>query len=88
MYLRTFFIVPVANVVASIPLLPGGIGVGQVAFFALFQLAGAQNPEQGGALCTLIQIYISLFHLSGIVFYLRRSKLPKPILNTQAQQPA
>jgi len=64
-----FFIVPVAVTVTAVPLLPGGIGLGQVAFFTLFQWCGVDNPELGATLCTWIQIYTILFSLFGIFFY-------------------
>ncbi len=65
------FLVPLAMTVSAVPLLPGGIGVGQVAFFTLFKWMGVPDPDQGGALCTLIQIYTLLFSLAGLVPYLR-----------------
>lgn len=71
-----FFIVPVGLTASAIPLLPGGIGVGQVAFFTLFQWVGLANPEQGSTLCTLMQIYVILFNCLGAVFYLRHKARP------------
>ncbi len=66
-----FFVVPLALTASAVPLLPGGIGVGQVAFFTLFKWVGVSNPDQGGALCTLIQIYTILFNCIGLFFYLK-----------------
>ena len=66
-----FFIVPIGLTVSAIPLLPGGIGVGQVAFFTLFSWLGVKNPEQGGTLCTLLQVHLILFNCLGAYFYLR-----------------
>ncbi len=66
-----FFVVPIGMTVSAIPLLPGGIGVGQVAFYTLFASAGVSNPQQGSTLCTLMQIYIILFNCSGAIFYLK-----------------
>ncbi len=43
-----FFIVPIALTASAVPILPGGLGVGQVAFFTLFQWSGVPNPELGG----------------------------------------
>lgn len=68
---KYFFVVPLGLVASGIPLLPGGIGVGQVAFFTLFQWSGLANPEQGGTLCTLYQIYFVLFNCTGSLIYLR-----------------
>jgi len=71
------FIVPVALTVSAIPILPGGIGVGQVAFFTLFQWMNIPNPERGGTLCTLMQIYTILFNCIGAFFYLRFKRRPQ-----------
>ena len=74
-----FFIVPVALTVSAIPLLPGGIGTGQVAFFTLFQWIGAPDPNQGSTLCTLVQVYTILFNCFGAVFYLKFKRQPKDL---------
>jgi uncharacterized protein (TIRG00374 family) len=71
-----FVIVPLAVTVSAVPLLPGGIGTGQIAFFTLFKWMGVSNPELGGTLCTLVQIYTILFNCLGYVFYLQYKKLP------------
>lgn len=71
-----FFVVPVGLTASAIPLLPGGIGVGQVAFYTLFRWVGMPNPEQGSTLCTLMQIYVILFNCLGAVFYLRHKARP------------
>lgn len=71
-----FFVVPLALTVSAVPLLPGGIGTGQVAFFTLFKWVGMANPEQGGALCTVYQIYTILFNCLGAYFYLRFKRQP------------
>lgn len=72
-----FFVIPLAMVASAIPLLPGGIGVGQVAFFTLFQWVGYPTPDQGGALCTLFQIYTILFNCLGAFFYIRFRRKPQ-----------
>lgn len=71
-----FFMVPLALTVSAVPLLPGGIGVGQVAFYTLFLWVGHPEPDQGGALCTLIQIYTLLFNCLGGFFYARYRRNP------------
>lgn len=75
-----FFVVPIGLTVSALPLLPGGIGVGQVAFFTLFQWAGLQNPEQGATLCTLVQVYTVLFNCIGAFFYVRFRRQPTALL--------
>lgn len=74
-----FFICPIGFTIAAIPLLPGGIGVGQVAFFTLFQWLGHPYPDQGGTLCTLWQVYTILFNCLGAFFYLNFKRKPAAI---------
>lgn len=76
-YGQYFFVVPLALTVSAVPLLPGGIGTGQVAFFTLFKWMGVSDPELGGTLCTLMQIYTILFNCLGAAFYLKsKRKVP------------
>ena len=51
-------------------------GVGQVAFFTLFQWIGLANPGQGSTLCTAVQIYTILFNCFGAIFYVRFKRQP------------
>ena len=79
-YAQYFFVVPLALTVSAIPLLPGGIGTGQVAFFTFFKWMGVSDPELGGTLCTLMQIYTILFNCLGAIFYLKsKRKTSTPI---------
>ena len=72
-----FFIVPIALTASAIPLLPGGIGTGQVAFYTLFLWIGIANPKQTGpTLCTLVQVYTILFNCLGAAFYLKYKRHP------------
>ncbi len=66
-----FIVVPIGLTVSAAPILPGGIGVGQVAFFTLFKWVGLENPQQGATLYTLIQVYTILFNCMGAFFYVR-----------------
>lgn len=62
-----FLVVPVGHIVNSLPLTPGGLGVGETAFNALFNLTGLH----GGAdalLCT--RIWTAMVGLIGFSFYL------------------
>lgn len=74
-----FFFVPVGLTVTAIPLLPGGIGVGQVAFVSLFTWLGAvgtEGAQLGATLCTAAQCYSIAFNCVGAVFYARYRRLP------------
>jgi uncharacterized membrane protein YbhN (UPF0104 family) len=57
-------LVPVGLMLTAIPITPASLGVGQVAFLALFQLAGS---PQGANLFTLYMISQVLINLSGAV---------------------
>ena len=57
-------LVPVGLMLTTIPITPASLGVGQVAFLALFQLAGS---PQGANLFTLYMISQVLINLSGAV---------------------
>lgn len=71
------FIIPIALTASAIPLLPGGVGVAQVAFSQLFLWVGAEHPDQGGTLCTAVQIYNILFNCLGAIFYLKFKRKPE-----------
>lgn len=80
-----FFLIPVGLTVSAVPILPGGIGVGQVAFFKLFQWVGIANPEGGSTLCTITQVYSVLFGCLGAIFYFKyRHKIPTAEVSTDA----
>ncbi len=74
-----FFIVPIGITVSAVPLIPGGIGVGQIAFYQLFQWMGSSTPKEGATLCTLMQIYTIFFNCIGAFFYLKFKKRPQEI---------
>ncbi|MGA8766694.1 MAG: lysylphosphatidylglycerol synthase transmembrane domain-containing protein, partial [Candidatus Acidiferrales bacterium] len=66
--LRMFLIVPLGFVANSLPFTPGGLGVGETAFNALFVVAGLT----GGAEALLCwRVWTALVRLLGLVFYLR-----------------
>jgi glycosyltransferase 2 family protein len=61
-------IIPLGFVVNSLPFTPGGLGVGETAFNALFAVAGLT----GGAEALLCwRVWTALVRLIGLVFYLR-----------------
>ena len=64
--LEYMVLVPVGLVLTTIPITPASLGVGQVAFLALFQLAGS---TQGANLFTLYMISQVLINLSGAVLF-------------------
>lgn len=71
-----FFIVPVGFMVMAIPLTPAGVGVGQAAFYFLFQNFSKIDTQSGPAVITAFQFMQFLWGLLGAYFYLtRRSEL-------------
>jgi glycosyltransferase 2 family protein len=63
---RMLFVVPMGHIVNSLPLTPGGIGVGETAFNSLFHLAGIQ----GGAEALLCwRVWNGLIGLLGLSVY-------------------
>jgi glycosyltransferase 2 family protein len=66
--LKLCLVVPMGDVANSLPLTPGGLGVGETAFSALFRVAGLQ----GGAEALLCwRIWRAMVGLSGLAIYLR-----------------
>jgi hypothetical protein len=64
---RMFLVVPVGHIVNSLPLTPGGLGVGETAFNALFNLTGLRGGAEA-LLCT--RIWTAMVGLIGFSFYL------------------
>lgn len=66
-------LVPFGTILSYLAMVPYGIGVTQLFYAGAFAWFGGARPEDGVVLCTLIQTYSILFHLSGGYFFLRRS---------------
>jgi glycosyltransferase 2 family protein len=69
-----FFLVPVGVVVQALPISPAGIGVGQAAFYFLFNLYLGRESQLGPTAVTAMQILSFFWGLFGAYFYLRRKK--------------
>jgi len=67
-----FLLVPMGLLTTAIPIAPAGLGVGHVAFAALFSLAGSSHGAEIFTMLVTIQI---LLNLTGIFFYLRSPKV-------------
>ena len=61
-------VVPIGHIMNSLPLTPSGLGVGEAAFNALFNLAGLRGGAEA-LLCS--RIWVALVGLVGFVYYLR-----------------
>jgi uncharacterized membrane protein YbhN (UPF0104 family) len=65
-----FLLVPMGLVATAVPLSPGGIGVGQAAFFALFRIVSAPHAAAAADAFTVYQVATILVSLSGCWWYL------------------
>jgi uncharacterized membrane protein YbhN (UPF0104 family) len=65
---RMCLVIPIGHIVNSLPLTPGGLGVGETAFNALFNITGLRGGAEA-LLCS--RIWMGLVGLIGFAFYLR-----------------
>lgn len=66
--LKMCLVIPMGDVANSLPLTPGGLGVGETAFSALFKIAGLE----GGAEALLCwRIWRAVVSLAGLAIYLK-----------------
>lgn len=72
------FLVPLGLVTTAVPLAPGGIGIGQAAFYSLFAFVLPGKGPVGSSAFTVYQLVLILVSLSGIVFYLRDGRVAAP----------
>ena len=69
--MKMCLVVPMGFIINSLPLTPGGLGIGETAFSALFKISGLS----GGAEALLCwRIWSALVGLGGLAFYLRGVK--------------
>lgn len=76
---KTFFLVaPLGFMATAIPVSPAGVGVGQAAFYFLFNLYTGTQTEVGPTCITAFQVGTFIFSLLGAFFYLRRKDRIEP----------
>ncbi len=75
---QLLWIVPIGLIATSLPISPGGVGVGQAVFLILFTWAQGKDSPLGPTLITGYQISLLLVGLTGIYFYLRMRKQGLP----------
>lgn len=69
---KTYFLVaPLGYMATAIPISPAGVGVGQAAFYFLFNLYNGNTSEVGPTVITAFQVTTFIVSLSGAFFYLR-----------------
>lgn len=76
-----FVAVPIGMVALAVPISPGGVGVGQYAFYYLFNLISGQQTQVGSTGITVFQILSFFYGLGGAYFYISRKE--KVILEEQ-----
>jgi uncharacterized protein (TIRG00374 family) len=81
-----FTTVPAALIATVMPLTPASIGVGQIAFFTLFQLTSGRGIDGANAF-TLYQCVYLVMSLTGLVFYLRSKAPVSRSLEAEASSP-
>ena len=70
---KTYFLVaPLGFMATAIPVSPAGVGVGQAAFYFLFNIYTGHASEIGPTSITAFQVGTFLMSLLGAFFYLRR----------------
>ncbi len=71
--LKTYFLVaPLGFMATAIPISPAGVGVGQAAFYFLFNLYTGHESELGPTTITAYQVTSFVVSLLGAYFYMRR----------------
>lgn len=69
---KTYFLVaPLGFMATAIPISPAGVGVGQAAFYFLFNVYTGQSTEVGPTTITAFQVASFLVSLLGAFFYMR-----------------
>ena len=71
-----FFLMPIGLITVAIPISPGGIGIGHVAFESLYQLAGLSGGADIFNLFIIVQLAVYL--LGGIPYFLYSSNYQIP----------
>ncbi|MGE3756496.1 MAG: lysylphosphatidylglycerol synthase transmembrane domain-containing protein [Pseudobdellovibrionaceae bacterium] len=69
-----FFVCPLGFMITAIPISPAGVGMGQAAFYYLFNLYTGAQSDFGSNAITLMQIFQFIVGFAGAFFYLRMKK--------------
>ena len=72
------FAVPVGFMVTAVPISPGGIGVGQAAFYFLFSKATGEPTDVGALGLTVLQSCHFVIGLFGFLIFSAQSQRKKP----------
>ena len=72
-----FFLMPIGLITVAIPIAPGGIGIGHVAFESLYQLAGHSGGADIFNLFIIVQLGVYLLGGIPYFFYVNEYKIPE-----------
>jgi len=76
---KTYFLVaPLGFMATAVPISPAGVGVGQAAFYFLFNIYTGQVSDVGPTAITAFQVGTFMVSLLGAFFYLRRKDRVQP----------
>jgi len=81
---RLALVAPIGHLVNSLPLTPGGIGLGETAFNALFKLTGISGGAEALLCVRLWNIFVGLLGLLVYLFGMRRIVYP---YDEESQEP-
>ena len=79
-YVDIFTFVPIGMIVTAVPLAPGGMGVGHVAFSQLFSYLNVNN---GANLFNIFWVTMLIINLLGVIPYLILGKSKKKIVSNE-----
>lgn len=74
-----FSVVPLGFMVTAIPISPAGVGVGQMAFFFLFNLFMGHESQVGPTVITAYQVLNFILGLVGVWFFIQRKSSLKEV---------
>ncbi len=83
-----FFAAPIGFVLSAIPIAPAGIGVGQAAFFFLFNAFLGRQTSIGPTSITIMQFATFAWSIFGLYFYIVRKSNPPSAETHAANSPA
>lgn len=79
-------VIPLIFIIISVPISPGGIGIGQAAALFIFRWVGSADDSFGADLMTMYQASVMLFALAGaIVFLLHKNEMHTKELTESTQ---
>jgi len=86
---KTYFLVaPLGFMATAIPISPAGVGVGQAAFYFLFNIYTGKSSDLGPTVITAYQVSTFALSMIGAFYYLRRKGTEGDAVRDLTQSPA